>query len=125
IGSPSAFATSAMRIAWPRSTSGYTTGSKQRSPAARFCLGASSRSTDIDLHISIEVTLVNRYVCVPHCARRAGTIVAAGRAVLPQLAASSVAPYLSLLGDARGAELHLAPRRRRFRALKRAGGYVA
>ena len=63
------------------------------------------------------------YLTVPG---RAGTIVAAGRAVLPQLAASSVAPFhLSLLGDARGAELHLAPRRRRFRALKRAGGYVA
>ena len=60
------------------------------------------------------------YLTVP---RRAGTIVAAGRAVLPQLAASSF--HLSLLGDARGAELHLAPRRRRFRALKRAGGYVA
>ena len=45
-------------------------------------------------------------------ARRAGTIVAAGRAVLPRLAASSVAPFqLFLPGDARGAKLHVAHRR--------------
>ena len=42
-------------------------------------------------------------------ARRAGTIVAAGIAALPQLAASSVAPFqLFLLGYARGAKLHVA-----------------
>jgi hypothetical protein len=42
-------------------------------------------------------------------ARRAGRIVAAGRAVLPQLAASSAAPFqLFLLGDARSAKLGVA-----------------
>src|SRR5258705_5366835 len=39
--------------------SGYTTGPQQRSPAGRLCVGASSRSTDIDLLISITVTYVD------------------------------------------------------------------
>src|ERR1700728_2640477 len=62
IGSPRALATSAIRVAWARSTSGYTTGSQQRSPLARFVFGVSSRtgkSTLIDLLISITLTYVD------------------------------------------------------------------
>src|SRR4051812_4139222 len=46
-GSPSAFATSAIRSADSRATSGYTTGSQHGSPLARLVLGASGRSTGI------------------------------------------------------------------------------
>src|SRR3954454_17347096 len=58
-GSPSALAIAASRSACSRSTSGYTTGSQQRSPAGRLVFGASSRSTAIYLQIPIEVTIVN------------------------------------------------------------------
>ena len=52
-GSPSALATSAIRTAWSRSTSGYTTGPRQNSPAGRFCFGTRSTSMAIYLLISI------------------------------------------------------------------------
>src|SRR4051794_8151482 len=61
MGSPSALATSAIRAACSRSTSGWTTGWQHGSPAARFCFGTSSRSTGIDTYLSIEVMFVNRY----------------------------------------------------------------
>src|SRR3954447_14423601 len=64
-GSPSALATSAIRTACSRSTSGYTTGSQHGSPAARFVLGASGRSTAIDIHLSIELVFVNGYSSGP------------------------------------------------------------
>src|SRR3954464_3424946 len=59
IGSPSALATSAIRSACSRSTSGWTTGSQHAAPAGRFCLGASSSTAAIDIHLSIESTIVN------------------------------------------------------------------
>src|SRR3954449_11205671 len=62
-GSPSALATSAMRIAWSRSTSGYTTGSQHGWPAGRLVLGASSRSTAIYSFLPIEITTVNGVRC--------------------------------------------------------------
>ena len=48
-GSPSALATSASRIACSTPTSGRTSGSQHGSPTGRFCFGARTRSTLIDV----------------------------------------------------------------------------
>src|SRR5690242_11773539 len=49
IGSESAFARRARRVASPSEMLGCTSGSQQGSPTGRFCFGASVRSTDIDV----------------------------------------------------------------------------
>jgi len=89
------------------------------------------RTEDPSAGPGVSGTVINgsataqRSLVVFAVARRAGKIVAAGRAVLPELAASSVAPFqLFLLGDVSGAKLQVAapPTTLRQAALKRADG---
>ena len=58
-GSPSALATSAMRDGVLALDVGVDDGLAARLAGGRLVLGASARSIAINLHISIEVTIVN------------------------------------------------------------------